>query len=85
MPTLPSTMHGVILFWDKKDGESFSAGDLLFQIETEELQLDVDAPRDGVLVKILVEAGTAEVAANTPIAIIAEKGDDPSTIDTTGL
>ncbi|KAJ2076027.1 hypothetical protein GGH13_000184 [Coemansia sp. S155-1] len=85
MPVLPSHMNGVLLLWLKSAGESFTTGEVLFQVETEEVVMDVTAENDGVLVKILVEAQPEYVASNTPVAIIAEKGDDPSTVDTTGL
>lgn len=35
-------------------GESFSAGDILLELETDKAQIDVDAPEDGILAKIIV-------------------------------
>lgn len=35
-------------------GESFSAGDVLLELETDKAQIDVEAPEDGVLAKIMV-------------------------------
>ncbi|KAI8325194.1 hypothetical protein GQ54DRAFT_337519 [Martensiomyces pterosporus] len=82
MPALSPTMtQGGIAHWEKKEGESFAAGDLLLQIETDKAQMDVEAQDDGVLVKILAPEGTQNVAINTPIAIIAEEGDDIASID----
>lgn len=46
--------------WGKFDvthtitGESFSAGDILLELETDKAQIDVDAPEDGILAKIIV-------------------------------
>ncbi|KAJ2879269.1 hypothetical protein H4R27_005407 [Coemansia aciculifera] len=86
MPALSPTMtEGGIARWEKKEGESFSAGDLLLQIETDKAQMDVEAQDDGVLVKILAPEGSQNVAVNSPIAIIAEEGDDLSSIDIAGL
>ncbi|KAJ2516432.1 pyridoxine biosynthesis protein [Coemansia sp. RSA 1939] len=86
MPALSPTMtEGGIARWEKKEGESFSAGDLLLQIETDKAQMDVEAQDDGVLVKILQPEGTQNVAVNTPIAIIAEEGDDIEGIDISAL
>ncbi|KAJ1994832.1 pyridoxine biosynthesis protein, partial [Coemansia thaxteri] len=86
MPALSPTMtEGGIARWEKKEGEAFSAGDLLLQIETDKAQMDVEAQDDGVLVKILAPEGTQNVAVNSPIAIIAEEGDDVSSIDVAGL
>ncbi|KAJ2323293.1 hypothetical protein IWW51_003827, partial [Coemansia sp. RSA 2702] len=65
--------QGGIARWEKKEGESFSAGDLLLQIETDKAQMDVEAQDDGVLVKILAAEGAQNVAVNSPIAIVAEE------------
>ncbi|KAJ2718635.1 pyridoxine biosynthesis protein [Coemansia sp. Benny D115] len=86
MPALSPTMtEGGIARWEKKEGESFSAGDLLLQIETDKAQMDVEAQDDGVLAKILVPEGTQGVAVNSVIAIVAEEGDDISNIDVGAL
>ncbi|KAJ2608445.1 pyridoxine biosynthesis protein [Coemansia sp. RSA 1365] len=82
MPALSPTMtQGGIARWEKKEGESFAAGDLLLQIETDKAQMDVEAQDDGVLVKIIAPEGTQNVAINSSIAIIAEEGDDIRSID----
>ncbi|KAJ2358483.1 hypothetical protein GGF43_000777 [Coemansia sp. RSA 2618] len=82
MPALSPTMtEGGIARWEKKEGEAFSAGDLLLQIETDKAQMDVEAQDDGVLVKILAPEGAQNVKVNSPIAIIAEEGDDVASID----
>ncbi|KAJ2731949.1 pyridoxine biosynthesis protein [Coemansia sp. BCRC 34962] len=79
MPALSPTMtEGGIARWEKKE-------DLLLQIETDKAQMDVEAQDDGVLVKILAPEGSQNVAVNTPIAIVAEEGDDLSSIDIAGL
>ncbi|KAJ2828810.1 hypothetical protein GGI24_002298 [Coemansia furcata] len=86
MPALSPTMtEGGIARWEKKEGESFSAGDLLLQIETDKAQMDVEAQDDGILVKILAPEGSQNVSVNSVIAIIAEEGDDLSSIDVAGL
>ncbi|KAJ2749612.1 pyridoxine biosynthesis protein, partial [Coemansia sp. BCRC 34490] len=54
-------------------------------IETDKAQMDVEAQDDGVLVKILQPEGTQNVAVNTPIAIIAEEGDNIEGIDISAL
>jgi pyruvate/2-oxoglutarate dehydrogenase complex dihydrolipoamide acyltransferase (E2) component len=38
----------------KKEGESFSAGDVLLELETDKAQIDVEAADDGVLARIIV-------------------------------
>ncbi|KAJ1677732.1 hypothetical protein EV182_005552, partial [Spiromyces aspiralis] len=77
--------EGGIATWLKNEGESYAAGDVLLQIETDKAQMDVEAQDDGVLAKILKPGGTQGVAVGEPIAIIAEEGDDLSSIDLSGL
>ncbi|KAJ1727269.1 pyridoxine biosynthesis protein, partial [Coemansia biformis] len=86
MPALSPTMtQGTIARWEKKEGESYSAGDLLLQIETDKAQMDVEAQDDGILVKILAPEGTQNVAVNSTIAVMAEEGDDIGSIDIAAL
>jgi acetyl/propionyl-CoA carboxylase alpha subunit len=55
MPALSPTMtEGNIASWKIKEGDSFSAGDVLLEIETDKAQMDVEAQDDGILAKILV-------------------------------
>jgi pyruvate/2-oxoglutarate dehydrogenase complex dihydrolipoamide acyltransferase (E2) component len=42
--------HGLIL----AIGDSFSAGDVLLEVETDKAQMDVEAQDDGVMFKITV-------------------------------
>ncbi|KAJ1721437.1 hypothetical protein LPJ53_004045 [Coemansia erecta] len=86
MPALSPTMtEGGIARWEKKEGEAFAAGDLLLQIETDKAQMDVEAQDDGILVKILAPEGAQGVRVNSPIAIVAEDGDDLASIDVAAL
>lgn len=55
MPAMSPTMtEGNIAAWKVKEGDSFSAGDLLLEIETDKAQMDVEAQEDGVMAKITV-------------------------------
>ncbi|CAE6410214.1 unnamed protein product [Rhizoctonia solani] len=76
----PTMTEGGIASWKKKEGESFSAGDILLEIETDKATMDVEAQDDGVLGKILVEDGAKNVSVGTLIALLAEEGDDISNI-----
>jgi pyruvate/2-oxoglutarate dehydrogenase complex dihydrolipoamide acyltransferase (E2) component len=60
MPALSPTMtEGNIATWKIKEGDSFSAGDVLLEIETDKAQMDVEAQDDGILAKITVCARTS--------------------------
>ena len=77
MPALSPTMEtGTISSWKVKEGDSFIAGDSLAEIETDKASIDFEAQDDGVVAKILVEAGSADIACGRPILITVEEEDD---------
>src|ERR1700743_617204 len=76
MPALSPTMEkGNLAKWLKKEGESIKSGDVIAEIETDKATMEVEAPDEGTLGKILVPEGTADVAVNTPIATILADGE----------
>ncbi len=76
MPALSPTMEkGNLAKWLKKEGEAVKSGDVIAEIETDKATMEVEATDEGTLGKILVPAGTADVAVNTPIATILGDGE----------
>ncbi|GKT43886.1 pyruvate dehydrogenase E1 component subunit alpha, mitochondrial [Colletotrichum spaethianum] len=73
--------EGNIASWKVKEGESFSAGDVLLEIETDKATMDVEAQDDGVMFKITTGDGAKGVQVGTRIAVIAEPGDDLSSLE----
>ncbi|KAI8888778.1 hypothetical protein K501DRAFT_282633 [Backusella circina FSU 941] len=71
--------EGTIHQWKLKEGDSFSAGDVLLELETDKAQIDVEAPEDGILAKIVLQDG-GKGAVNSLIALLAEEGDDISNV-----
>ncbi|MBZ7924210.1 2-oxo acid dehydrogenase subunit E2 [Ensifer adhaerens] len=65
MPQLGETVaEGKILTWFKSEGEQVDEGDVLFEIETDKVTMEVQSVSAGKLGKILVQAGeTAKVGA----------------------
>jgi pyruvate dehydrogenase E1 component beta subunit len=81
MPALSPTMEkGNLAKWLKKEGDSVKSGDVIAEIETDKATMEVEAADEGTLGKILVPEGTADVAVNTPIAVILGEGEDKSAI-----
>ena len=79
MPALSPTMEqGKLSKWLKNVGDKVKSGDVIAEIETDKATMEVEAVDEGVLAKILVADGTDNVAVNTPIAVIAEEGEDAS-------
>ena len=82
MPALSPTMtEGKIARWVKSVGEPVRAGDVLAEIETDKATMEVEAVDEGVLAKIVIPEGTDHVAVNTPIAVIAENGEDVGEVE----
>jgi pyruvate dehydrogenase E2 component (dihydrolipoamide acetyltransferase) len=68
---------GVVKQWLKAEGDAVAKGEPIVQIETEKINLDVEAPAAGVLLRILVPNET-EIAIFSTIAIIGQPGEDIS-------
>lgn len=82
MPALSPTMtEGNISSWRIKEGDSFSAGDVLLEIETDKASMDVEAQDDGILAKIIQPDGAKGVQVGSRIGVIAEPGDDLSSLE----
>src|SRR6478672_4430364 len=81
MPALSPTMEkGNLAKWLKKEGDAIKSGDVLAEIETDKATMEVEAIDEGVLAKILVPEGTADVPVNDLIALIAAEGEDPGSV-----
>jgi pyruvate dehydrogenase E2 component (dihydrolipoamide acetyltransferase) len=77
MPALSPTMEkGNLAKWLKKEGDKVKTGDILAEIETDKATMEYEAVDDGVLAKIVVPEGTADVPVNQLIAVLAAEGED---------
>src|ERR1700709_809752 len=76
MPALSPTMtEGTLSRGLKKEGETIKAGDVIAEIETDKATMEVEAVDEGVLGKILVQDGTANVKVHAPIAVLVGAGE----------
>ena len=66
--------YGVILKWLKKEGDPVKTGDPVVEIFGEKNEFELEAPADGVLLKILADVND-EIPISEPIAIIGEPGE----------
>jgi pyruvate dehydrogenase E2 component (dihydrolipoamide acetyltransferase) len=81
MPALSPTMEkGKLAKWLKNEGDKVRSGDVLAEIETDKATMEVEAVDEGTLGRILVAAGTDDVAVNTPIAVILGEGEKPGDV-----
>jgi pyruvate dehydrogenase E2 component (dihydrolipoamide acetyltransferase) len=85
MPALSPTMEkGNLAKWLKKEGDQIKSGDVIAEIETDKATMEVEAVDEGVLAKIVVPEGTADVPVNDVIAVIAGEGEDVKAVGAAG-
>src|SRR3990170_2188972 len=77
MPKMGDAMtEGKVLTWRKKVGDAVSKGEPVAEIETDKINVDIEAEETGTLVEIVVDAGqSAPVGAK--IAAIGPPGAKP--------
>ncbi|HOE60270.1 MAG TPA: dihydrolipoamide acetyltransferase family protein [Kiritimatiellia bacterium] len=74
-PKLGQTMEeGAIVQWLKQEGDPVVKGDILFEIETDKANLEVESFFEGVLLKIYVREGVT-VPVNTVVGYIGAPGE----------
>lgn len=73
--------EGNIATWKLKEGDTYSAGDVILEIETDKATMDVEASDDGILAKILIGDGQKNINVGTKIAVMAEPGDDLASLE----
>lgn len=69
--------EGTITRWLKKEGEKVETQQPLFEMETDKLNIEMDSPVSGTLLKILRNVGDVVPITET-IAIIGKSGEDIS-------
>ncbi|MEL7041941.1 MAG: pyruvate dehydrogenase complex dihydrolipoamide acetyltransferase [Pseudomonadota bacterium] len=81
MPALSPTMEeGTLAKWNVKPGDTVEAGDVIAEIETDKATMEVEAVDEGVVAQILVAEGSEGVKVNAIIAVLAEDGEDVSSV-----
>jgi pyruvate dehydrogenase E1 component beta subunit len=77
MPALSPTMEeGTLAKWLVKEGDTVKSGQIMAEIETDKATMEFEAVDEGIIGKILIAEGTANVKVNTPIAVLVEEGED---------
>ena len=72
MPKLrPEMERGVLCAWLKEEGDTVTAGEPLFEIETDKVVNQIEATESGILKKQLVEEGDT-VPVEADVAILEE-------------
>ena len=71
----PTMEEGVLVEWQKKEGEAASVGEVLASIETDKAVMDLEAFDEGILLKLLAQKGD-KLPVGAPLAILGEAGED---------
>jgi pyruvate dehydrogenase E2 component (dihydrolipoamide acetyltransferase) len=80
LPKFGQTMEeGYIAEWFVMEGDSFVAGDDLYEVETEKANMTVEATISGTLYKILVPSGIVKIG--TTVGVAVAEGEQPSPED----
>ncbi len=77
LPRLGQGMEaGTIVRWLKSEGDQVAKGEPLFELDTDKVTQEVEADAEGVLLKIVVSEGEANVGAT--VAVIGAADEDVS-------
>jgi pyruvate dehydrogenase E2 component (dihydrolipoamide acetyltransferase) len=77
MPALEMAQEtGKLLSWRKREGEKVTKGEPLFEIETDKVVVEIEAPGDGILAGVTAHEG-AEIPVGQTIAWLLLPGENP--------
>ncbi|HUT48079.1 MAG TPA: dihydrolipoamide acetyltransferase family protein [Alphaproteobacteria bacterium] len=80
MPQLGETVaEGTVSVWHKKVGDTVAENELLFEVSTDKVEVEVPAPASGVITEILIAEGET-VDVGTTLAVIADGGNGAADI-----
>lgn len=76
MPKMSMTMEeGQVLTWHKAEGDAVRSGDVVCEVMTDKVNMDVEATVDGTITRIVAQQGDS-LAVGDPMAYIATESDD---------
>ncbi|MBO0680222.1 2-oxo acid dehydrogenase subunit E2 [Mycolicibacterium sp. S2-37] len=78
---LANTGEATIQTWLVSVGQTISVGDPIAEIETDKAVVEYAAEVDGILSRLIVEAGT-KIAVGEPIAVVTAPGETEADVDT---
>ena len=76
MPKLSMTMEeGELIAWVKQEGDQVRAGDVIAEVNSDKVEMEVESPADGTLVRHTAAEGDV-VRVGAPIATLATEAED---------
>ncbi|WP_027931034.1 dihydrolipoamide acetyltransferase family protein [Amycolatopsis thermoflava] len=76
MPKMSMTMtEGTLVTWHKSEGDEVRAGEVVCEVATDKVDMEVEAPADGTLARIVAQPDDV-VAVGEPIAYLTTAAED---------
>ncbi len=76
MPKMSMTMEtGELLSWAKSEGDVVKAGDVVAEVQTDKVNMEVESSVDGVLTRIVAQPGSV-LSVGAPLAFLTTESDD---------
>ncbi|HEV3495144.1 MAG TPA: biotin/lipoyl-containing protein, partial [Actinomycetes bacterium] len=76
MPKLSMTMEeGELISWVKHEGDQVRAGDVIAEVNSDKVEMEVESPADGTLVRLTATEGEV-VPVGAPIATLETEAED---------
>ncbi|WP_262700735.1 MULTISPECIES: dihydrolipoamide acetyltransferase family protein [Streptomyces] len=76
MPKMSMTMEeGTLIVWHKAEGDEIRSGDVVCDVMTDKVDMEVESPVDGILVRLVAQPDDT-VAVGEPIAFLTSSADD---------
>ncbi|MGI6876786.1 lipoyl domain-containing protein, partial [Amycolatopsis sp. 3B14] len=76
MPKMSMTMtEGTLVTWHKSEGDEVRAGEVVCEVATDKVDMEVEAPADGTLARIVAQPDDV-VAVGEPIAYLTTLAED---------
>ena len=76
MPKLSMTMEeGELISWVKHEGDQVRAGDVIAEVNSDKVEMEVESPADGTLVRLAAAEGEV-VPVGAPIATLETESED---------
>ncbi len=66
---------GTLVAWKVAEGQAVGPGDELAEVETDKATMGWESQEDGVIARLLVPSGAANIEVGTPVAIMVDEAD----------
>lgn len=76
MPKMSMTMtEGTLVVWHRSEGERIRSGDVVCEVTTDKVDMEVESPLDGTLTRIVAQPEDV-IEVGAPIAYVATESED---------